>query len=181
MREVLRNEQRRERTSRRSRVWVRVNRGGFGVVGREVGGVYSGDERRIRRKPSQRDGEMSRVAGREETDIRKTSVLFRSRSGDEPILIVLPTPFSQMTYCTSQRCRSDAAAMPGKEKTYVDFIILVFADGLGEGKAGAEEEIDGAAEETFGERRQVLVFAAVSALPASRLGEGVADRRRRRG
>lgn len=51
MSEVLRNEQRRERTSRRSTVWVSVNNGGFGVVVREVGGVDSGDERRIRRKP----------------------------------------------------------------------------------------------------------------------------------
>lgn len=30
--------------------------------------------------------------------MRNTSVLFRSSSGDEPILIVLPTPFSQITY-----------------------------------------------------------------------------------
>lgn len=37
--EVLRNEQRRERTSRRSRVWVRVNSGGLGVVCRAEGGV----------------------------------------------------------------------------------------------------------------------------------------------
>lgn len=31
--------------------------------------------------------------------MRKTSVLLRSSSGEEPIRIVLPTPFSQMTYC----------------------------------------------------------------------------------
>lgn len=84
-------------------------------------------------------------------------------------MIVLPTPFSQMTYCTGQRCREG--------KTYVDFIILVFADGVGQGEAGAEEEVDGAAEETFGERREVLVLAAVPVVPASmRLGERVAER-----
>ena len=37
------------------------------------------DERRTRRK-------------------RKTSILFRSNSAVEPISLVLPTPFSQMTY-----------------------------------------------------------------------------------
>lgn len=85
---------------------------------------------------------------------------------------MLPTPFSQITYCTSQRCR-------GKAKTYVDFIILVFADGLRQGEAGAEEEVDGAAEQTFGERWHVPVSAAVSVVPAfMRLGEWVADRLR---
>ena len=34
-------------------------------------------------------------------DLRRTSVLFRSNSAELPTLTVLPTPFSQITYCKS--------------------------------------------------------------------------------
>lgn len=113
---------------------------------------------------------------RERKYMRNTSVLFRSSSGDEPILIVLPTPFSQITYLYGV---SHAGGNNERvKKTYVDFIILVFTDALGQGKSGAEEEIDGTAEQTFGERREVFVLISVLVVPAAftRLGEGVVDR-----
>lgn len=65
------------------------------------------------------------------------------------------------------------------DETCIDFIVLVLAvHALGQGEAGAKEEVDGAAEETLGERGEVFVWLLWAWGVVGGLGEGIADRGR---
>lgn len=65
------------------------------------------------------------------------------------------------------------------DETCIDLIVLVLAvHALGQGEAGAKEEVDGAAEETLGERGEVFVWLLWAWGVVGGLGEGIADRGR---
>lgn len=77
---------------------------------------------------------------------RNTSVLFRSSSGVLLRCTVLPTPFSQITYCHERASQVTVS-------THIDLVVVtrLAPDSVWERKASTEQQIHSTAEETVHE------------------------------